>query len=305
MGASGGTEDGGSDWRERFAGALDALRRAGTRFSDWVADHSEEIEAVLGGVAVMVAVQPRLEQLWERWGDDPEWAFLVTRLDFINGLALMVLLDEGAEGEVIEFLESALADPEFVGKLKAEMEGAPLADHHREQLGAGLDYVAKRQYVLAVPLLIVALEGAFVEVAERRDLVERAKTKIRFSADSGRSGKVGSIEAVFGVLGLDEQLDSFLRRQVYGGRGNGFRHGTAREGWRPKALSLVVALCACLDLISESDETLLVEAFSAREEGVEIAQRPVLAMVPNLGPGARASAARALASRRTSQAVDR
>lgn len=106
---------------------------------------------------------------------------------------------------------------------------------------------------------------------------------------------MGSIEAILEPLGLDETLDSFLRRQVYGGRGNGFRHGTAREGWRQKALSLTVALCAFLDLISESDETLLAEAFSV-EEGVEIAQRTVLEALPNLGPAAQASAAKALAS---------
>ena|GEM_PF-4872664 len=249
---------------------------------------------MLGGIAVMVTVQPRLQQMWERWSRDPEWAFLVSRLDFVNGLALMVLLDEGAEDEVIAFLEGALADPAFIEKLEAEMEEAPLAAPHRKQLRVGLEYVAHREYEIAVPLLIVALEGAFMEEAERRDLVERAKTKIRFTEASGRSGNVGSIEAIFELLGLDDALDSFLRRQVYGGRGNGFRHGTAREGWREKALSLTVALCAYLDLISESDETLLVEAFSAQEQSLEIAQRPVIAALPNLGPEAQAGAARVL-----------
>lgn len=80
---------------------------------------------MLSGIAVMVTVQPRLQQLWERWGNDPEWAFLVSRLDFVNGLALMVLLDEGAEDEVIGFLERALADPAFIERLKGEMEEAP------------------------------------------------------------------------------------------------------------------------------------------------------------------------------------
>ena len=250
---------------------------------------------MLGWIAVTVVVQPRLRQLRARWGTDPAWAFLVSRLDFVNGLALMVLLDEGAEDEVLVFLERALANPAFAEKLGEEMDEAPLASHHRKQLRAGLRYVAQRDYEIAVPLLIVALEGAFVEEAERRNLVERAKTKIRFTETSGRGGNVGSIEAILEPLGLDETLDSFLRRQVYGGRGNGFRHGTAREGWRQKALSLTVALCAFLDLISESDETLLAEAFSV-EEGVEIAQRTVLEALPNLGPAAQASAAKALAS---------
>ncbi len=294
--SAGGIPDELPGWRELLSGLAAALRDAGKRLSEWVANHSEEIEAVLSGIAVMVTVQPRLQQLWERWGNDPEWAFLVSRLDFVNGLALMVLLDDGVEDEVIGFLERALADPAFIEKLKHDMEEAPLAAHHRKQLEAGLEYVVQREYELAVPLLIVALEGAFVEEAERRDLVERAKTKIRFTEASGRSGNIGGIEAIFEPLGLDEALDSFLRRQVYGGRGNGFRHGTAREGWRQKALSLTVALCAYLDLISDTDETLLVEAFSAREENVEIAQRPVLAALPNLGPGAQASIARTLSA---------
>ncbi len=294
----GGAGDSGTtplpSWKEILDAAVRALRNAGARFSQWVADHSEEIEEVLGGIAIMVTVQPRLQQLWERWGSDPEWAFLVSRLDFVNGLALMVLLDEGAEDDVIAFIESSLADPAFIERLRGEMEEAPLAAHHRKQLAAGLDHVAQQEYEVAVPLLIIALEGAFVEEAERRDLVERAKTKLRFTEASGKRGNVGSVEAILKPLGLDDALDGFMRRQVYGGRGDGFRHGTARDGWRPKALSLTIALCACLDLVSESEETLLIEAFSARAEGVEIAQRLVLATLPNLGAQAQASAAETL-----------
>lgn len=281
-------------WTELLDAAVRTLRNAGARFLQWVADHSEEIEEVLGGIAVMVTVQPRLQQLWKRWGSDPEWAFLVSRLDFVNGLALMVLLDEGAESEVIAFLESSLADPEFIERLRGEVEKAPLATHNRKQLAAGLDHVARREYEIAVPLMIIALEGVLIEEAERRDLVERAKTKLRFTKTSGRTGNVGSVEAVFESLGLDEAFDGFMRRQVYGGRGNGFRHGTARDGWRPKALSLTVALCACLDLISESEETLLIDAFSAREEGVEITLRLVSAAPLNLDARAQDDATKVL-----------
>ena len=63
----------------------------------------------------------------------------------------------------------------------------------------------------------------------------RSQTKLRFTEVSGKSGNVGSVEAIFEPLGLDEALDGFMRRQVYGGHGDGFRHGTARDGWRRRS----------------------------------------------------------------------
>ncbi|HSS03594.1 MAG TPA: hypothetical protein VLK89_00210 [Solirubrobacterales bacterium] len=66
------------------------------------------------------------------------------------------------------------------------------------------------------------------------------------------------------------EQDSFLRRQVYGARGNAFRHGTALKGWRQKALSLTIALVACLDLMEDSEGALLVKAFGRRDRAHEI-----------------------------------
>lgn len=39
----------------------------------------------------------------------------------------------------------------------------------------------------------------------------------------------------------------FLTRQVYGGTGNPFRHGTAREGVRERAICLAIAVVGWLD----------------------------------------------------------
>jgi hypothetical protein len=237
---------------------------------------------------VIAVLQPKLVELRQRWGES-EWAYLLERLDFVNGLALMLLLSDSESSEtddtMLAFLEEALSAPEFIAAARAKLTGAPIGGAQRRQLDAGLLYVSRRDYELAVPLLIVALEGAFASEAERRRLVERAERKLRFTPQSGRSGNVGGLEALLGPLGLEEDLDAFLRREVYGGRGNPFRHGTAQTGWRRKALSLTVALVACMDLMSETEGTLLAEAFGAGERGREVLASVVGGTRPTVEPG--------------------
>jgi hypothetical protein len=253
--------------------AASALQDAYGGLASWIDEHQEGIGEVVAGLMVIAVLQPKLTELRRQWGDS-EWAYLVERLDFINGLALMLLLSDSETGDkddtVLEFLEDALAAPEFIAAARSKLAGAPIGEAQRHQLDAGLDFVWKRDYELAVPLLIVALEGAFVSEAERRRLVERAKRKLRFTPESGKTGNVGSLEALLDPLGLEEDLDAFLRREVYGGRGNPFRHGTALSGWRRKALSLAVALVACMDLMSETEGTLLAEAFGRGDRGREV-----------------------------------
>jgi hypothetical protein len=253
--------------------ATAALQDVYAGLSSWIEEHQEGIGEVMAGLMVIAVLQPKLVELRRRWGES-EWAYLVERLDFVNGLALMLLLSDSERGEtddtVLDFLEGALAAPEFIAAARAKLVGAPIGAAQRRQLDAGLAFVGKRDYELAVPLLIVALEGAFVSEAERRRLVERAERKLRFTPESGRSGNVGGLEALLDPLGLEGDLDAFLRREVYGGRGNPFRHGTALSGWRRKALSLTVALVACMDLMSETEGTLLAAAFGRGDRGREV-----------------------------------
>lgn len=158
---------------------------------------------------------------------------------------------------------------------------APLSDPQRHQLLAGLAHFERREFEVAVPLLIVAMEGAFTGEAERRELVRRVKTKIAYTTSKGEQKNLGSAEEVFGMLDFEEDLLDFLRRGVYGDRGNAFRHGVALEGFRGKALSLVLALVAYLDLVSAGHGTLVGEAFKRQGEAQELVAERIRLMVPS------------------------
>jgi hypothetical protein len=258
----------GPSWLELLNTASQTLHRASARVSAWFEENREGIGRVAEGLALIAVIQPQLERLWERWGEDSEWGYLIWQLDFINGLALMLLLDHTAEDEVVDFLESALGDTDFITRVQGQLAHAKISEPQRRQLVAGLNFVGEREYEAAVPLLIIALEGAFLGEAERRDLVARAKSKMRFTETSGRRGNVRAVEELFEPLGLDEKLTSFLQRQVYGGRGNAFRHGSALDGWREKALTLTIALVAFLDLGTEQENSLLLEAFGRQQDSL-------------------------------------
>jgi hypothetical protein len=87
--------------------------------------------------------------------------------------------------------------------------------------------------------------------------------------------KSPSVEGVAKLLGHGDDTDfgEFLIRQVYGGEGNPFRHGTARDGVRDRTICLAVAVLGgwldafvtpgALDLLREA----VVDELERREEG--------------------------------------
>jgi hypothetical protein len=251
-------------WAELLSSGAEALGRAGARISRWLEDHREGLGELAAGLALIALLQPRLVELQERF-EGSEWAYVLERLDFLDGIALMMLLDEAIEdepeGPAFDFIEGALRDANFLGECRALLGAAPLSEPQRHQLSAGLAHFERREFEAAVPLLMVAMEGAFTGEAERRELVRRVKTKIAYTTSKGKQKHLGSAEEVFGLLDLEEDLLDFLRRGVYGDRGNAFRHGVALDGFRGKALSLVIALVAYLDLATERRSALVSEAF--------------------------------------------
>lgn len=241
------------------------IRRKAGKVGGLISERQEGIASAKLAASLMTF--GLLERRWRelsRW-DNSEWSYLIARLDHENSTALALLLDDSIDGEidgaVLDFMEEALGNPTFIAACREGLDTVPLSIPQRTQLEAGLAYVGEGDYELAVPLMIVALEGAFTAEAERRELVRRVKTKIAYNEASGKHGNVGSAEEVFRLLDLDEDLLSFLRRQVYGSRGNAFRHGIASDGFRLKALTLTLALIAYIDLTNENDGTLLVKAF--------------------------------------------
>jgi hypothetical protein len=200
-------------------------------------------------------------------------------------MALVILLDESIDGEVdetvLDFMEEALCAPQFIAECRASLALAPLSGPQRMQLDAGLGYVEQGEYELAVPLMMVALEGAFTGEAERRELVYRVKTEVAYTKASGKNGNIGSAEEVFKLLGLDEDLLTFLRRQVYGNHGNAFRHGVALRGFRLKALTLTVALVSFLDLMNDEAGTLLADAFDRQDRAQEVVAKLIEGQLSN------------------------
>jgi hypothetical protein len=258
-------------WVEVLRSGADALERAGAMVSRWLHDHREGLGQLASGLLLITLLQPRLSELRAQF-QKSEWAYVIERLGFLDGLALMMLLDEAIDDEseapVLDFIEAALREPGFLGECRARLAAAPLTEPQQCQLAAGLTHFERTEFEAAVPLLIVALEGAFTGEAERRELVRRVKTKIAYTTPAGKRRNLGSAEEVFGLLGLEDDLLLFLRRGVYGDRGNAFRHGVALEGFRKKALALLVALIAYLDLVSEEEGmlVLLVEGFQRQDE---------------------------------------
>jgi transposase len=244
----------------------DCLAAAYQRFAQglgrWFDENQEGIVAVLESLQLVATVQPELKRLWDTW-EETEWGHVLWELDFSSALGVMLLLDHRHDETVESILEPALTDAEFLADIKVALSSAPLSTANRRQLAKGIDFIAEREYELAVPLLIIPLEGAFWRVAHDRGLVERVKERMHFTADSGSYGKAHSVEAIFEPLGIDDDFRNFLVRLVYSTSGNAFRHGTALGGWRRAGLLLVVALVGWLDLYGSTEEkSLLFETFA-------------------------------------------
>jgi hypothetical protein len=255
-------------------------RSASRRLGKWLEENEEGITAFLASMQVYAAVQPQLRLLWDKWSDT-EWGHLIDEVDFGNALGLLLLLDQRQDDAIEDMLEPALTDDMFLAEVARALDTAQLPSANRRQLLRAVDFIAERDFELAVPLLIVPLEGAFWHVAESVGLVEPARGgRMQFTSESGKSGHAGSIEAVFALLDIDPDFHSFLLRLVYSANGNPFRHGNARDGWRRSGLLLMIALVGWLDLYSDTKEkALLQQAFARHDDGLDVA----IARLPGLG----------------------
>lgn len=257
------------------------------RVSRWVEENQNGILAFLASMQVLAEAQPVLQGLWDRWRETP-WGHLLDELDLSNALGLLLLLDQRQDAALERVLEQPLTDNIFLREVTDALNAAPLPDENRRQLHQALKFMGQRDYTLAVPLLIVPLEGAFWHVAETTGLVEGCPDGRReFTPASGRQGVVHSVEALFEPLAIDGDFRSFLLRLVYSSAGNEFRHGNARAGWRRSALMLTIGLVGWLDLYAESRErALLMRAFDRHGDafGVALDALPTLRLVTAAKP---------------------
>lgn len=259
------------------------------RFSKWVEENQDGILAFFASMQLLAEARPVLEGLWDRWRETP-WGHLLDELDLSNALGLLLLLDQQQDAAIERVLEPALTDRIFLREVAEALNAAPLPDENRRQLHQALTFMGQRDYALAVPLLIVPLEGAFWHVAETTGLVEgRPDGRRVFTAASGKQGVAHSVEALFEPLEIDGDFRSFLLRLVYSSAGNEFRHGNARAGWRRSALMLTISLVGWLDLYAESRErALLMRAFDRHDDvfGVAVEALPTIGLVTAAKPDA-------------------
>jgi hypothetical protein len=266
--------------REIFADLANAYRNFSRGLGKWIEENEEGITAFLASMQVYAAVQPQLRVLWEKWRDT-EWGHLLDEVDFSNALGLLLLLDQRQDEAIEDMLEPALTDPQFLTDVASALDSAPMPAANRRQILRAMGFVAEGDFELAVPLLIVPLEGAFWHIAESFGLVEPIPGgRMQFTSNSGKSGHAGSVEAIFKILSIDSDFHSFLLRLVYSTSGHQFRHGNARDGWRRSSLLLMIALVGWLDLYSDTkEEGLLQQTFARHDDGLDVA----IARLPGLG----------------------
>jgi hypothetical protein len=208
---------------------------------------------------------------WQRAG----LGYLVAPLALSDHLFLAVHAAPGDRDQLFDFLEAAFADPDFVeGTCKALDEAQVLSDVSREHLKHGLRHLGQREPLHAWPPLIIGLEGAFTDVAIAEGVAVQVGNAVHFADADGKplKKKPGGVEDVAKKLGhaaTDSDFGDFLVRQVYGGAGNPFRHGSARDGIRERTICMAYAVVGWLDaFVAPGSESLFVDAVHA-----EIARR--------------------------------
>jgi hypothetical protein len=227
---------------------LAALVEAGAKAAVWLDKNHDEIESFLQSSS-------------SRSGTD--WGYLLGLLNASTGLMVSFVL-EAAErydprfaDQVEETLERELLDSEVVDEVRAAVNRSGLSPAQKRQLGRALDDLAMRDYEMAVPMLMNALEGAYWRLAEQRGAIVRDR-KGKWATPKPPNGQGIPIDGVEKAMklpqvGLSPKLLQFLTQRAYGGGGNPFRHGTATGGWRSRAIFLFGALLGWLDEVGELD----------------------------------------------------
>jgi len=240
------------EWRafneRRMNEVVEAVRTPARRATQWVEDHREQINAVVEGLA---AFDRGLKEIETEWSD-AGLGYLLSPLGVGERLMLTLHAAPGDADELFDFLEAALADARFVTECCAALDNAAvLGNVPRDHLKHGLAHLRDRNVFNAWPPLIIGLEGAFIDVAVAQGLAIRDGNHIHLADENGNrlSKKPGGVEDVARKLGIDptDDFGDFLMKKVYGGEGNPFRHGSAQEGIRERAICLAVATLGWLD----------------------------------------------------------
>lgn len=203
-----------------------------------------------------------------------EWGYVLGELPGLDGILFIAGLerDDQLRGSnmdprafdtddlVEQRIEEALTDADWLTELGTCIERTALDGAARRQLRKALNFIQQRNYELAVPLLVIPLEGALWHVAIADGLVEPRGNAMYLTTKAAPSQrKVTSIATVLDLeqLSLDVSLRRFVRGLAYGEGVNRMRHGRASTGWRRRALFLLIALAGWLEHEGVADEARL------------------------------------------------
>jgi hypothetical protein len=176
-----------------------------------------------------------MAELARLWGEDPLW-FLIAYLDPRKLPALLSTSREEVFEAVLDGLEGVVRDSTLIEQLITACEGLGfLAPEQRAWLNHGLEHAHRGEWDQAMPPLILGFEGAIFNGAVAAEVI------------AGREGKKLPAEKVIKAISLDEDLEKFAIRLVFGGPGNALRHGRPENVMRDQALPLIVALVGWLD----------------------------------------------------------
>jgi hypothetical protein len=180
-----------------------------------------------------------------QWQQTALW-FLLSGLGFSVSRRLGSLDKAEVEAVVVDALESAIADGEFVPALRQAVAEAPhLTETQRIHLDHTLEHAAEGRYVHASAPLYVGLEGAFWEVAYVRAVVTLERKRL------DNPNKDVGFETMVKALGLEQEFATFMVRALYGTTGNPYRHGGATTDERRQVLFGVAALCGWLQQFAD------------------------------------------------------
>lgn len=176
-----------------------------------------------------------MAEMTRLWGEDPLW-FLIS---YLNPRKLPALLERNREEvyeAVLDGLEEVVRDSGLTEQLLAACDEIGfLTPEQREWLRHGLGHAREGDWLQAMPPLTWGFEGAIFSGA------------VAAKAIPTREGKKLGAETVIKAMQLEEELEVFAIRLVFGGRGNAFRHGRPEDEARDQALLQMVALVGWVD----------------------------------------------------------
>lgn len=176
-----------------------------------------------------------MAELARLWRGDPLWHLI----GYLNPRRLPELLRRHRAEvyeAVLDGLEEVVRNSDLTDQLLVACdEMGFLSAEQRDWLQHGLKHAHDGDWLQAMPPMTWGFEGAIFNGAVAAEVI------------AAREGKKLAAEKVIKAIKLDEELEVFATRLVFGGPGNAFRHGRPENKARDQALLQIVALVGWID----------------------------------------------------------